>query len=253
MSTFRSYADYYDTIYCSKDYSAECDFLESIFSKYSNKPIEAILDLGCGTGGHSLILAEKGHEITGVDISEEMLEIAEAKAKNRGINIKFIRGDLRDINIGKKFDAVISMFAVISYQITNEDLISAFKAALRHLKRNGLFIFDVWFGPAILTQKPSERFKVIKKDNERIIRFATPILDILNHTVEVKYKVIRLSKDKVLDETDEVHTVRFLFPQEIKFISNMIGFKILEFCPFMELGKILTEKDWNMTVIVTKA
>jgi len=253
VNIFRNYANYYDIIYDDKDYGAECNFLESIFSKYSNRPIKAILDLGCGTGGHALILAERGYKVTGVDISQKMLEIGKRKAEERKLNIEFILGNIRSIELNHKFDAVISMFAVISYQITNEALISTFKKAFKHLKRNGLFIFYAWFGPAVLIQKPSNRFKVIENNNERIIRFATPVLDILNHTVDVKYKIIKLSNNRVLDEVDELHKVRFLFPQEIKFICDMTGFEILELCPFMKLGKSPTENDWNVTGIVRKA
>lgn len=252
MNPFQSCADYYDIIYQDKDYKAECGFLELIFSKYSDNPIKTILDLGCGTGGHALILAERGYKVIGIDLSWEMLKIGRKKTKERELNIEFIQGDIRNLKLNQKFDAVISMFAVISYQITNEDLISIFKTAWKHLEKNGLFTFDVWFGPAVLTQKPSDRFKVIEKDNERIIRFATPVLDILDHTVDVKYKIIKLSKDKVVDEVDEVHKVRFLFPQEIKLICNMIGFKVLELCPFMKLGKTPTEKDWNVSVVMGK-
>ena len=252
MNTFGDYAKYYDLVNQDKDYKAECDFLQAIFGKYFSKSVRTILDLGCGTGGHAMNLAEKGCKVTGVDLSRKMLEIGERKAKKRKLDIKFIGGDIRNIQLNRKFDAVISMFAVISYQITNEDLMSVFKTASRHLKKNGLFIFDVWFGPAVLIQKPSDRFKVMEKDNERIIRFATPVLDILNHTVDVKYKIIRLSNNKVLDEVDEVHKVRFLFPREIELICNMTGFEILELCPFMNLEKTPTENDWNVTGIARK-
>lgn len=89
----------------------------------------------------------------------------------------------------------------------------------------------------------------MESDNERIIRFSNPVLDILNHTVDVKYKIIKISNNKVLDEVDEVHKMRFLFPQEIELICDITGFKVLELCPFMKLGKMPTEKDWNVTGI----
>jgi len=253
MNVFQDYTNYYDTIYQDKDYKNECNFLEAILSKYFSKSVRTILDLGCGTGGHSLILAERGFKVMGIDLSGEMLKIGRKKANERELNIEFIEGDIRNLKLNQKFDAVISMFAVISYQITNKDLMSTFKTVLKHLKKNGLFIFDMWFGPAVLTQKPSDRFKVIEKNNnERIIRFGTPVLDILDHTVDVKYKIIKLSKDKVLDEVDEVHKMRFLFPQEIELICDMTGFKVLELCPFMNLGRTPTENDWNVTGIIRK-
>lgn len=252
MSVFESYADYYDPVYSDKDYGAECNFLESIFGRYSNRPVKNVLDLGCGTGGHAFTLVGRGYKVTGVDMSLEMLEIGRRKAKERVIEIEFTEGDIRKIELNRKFDAAISMFAVMSYQITNEDLISTFRTASRHLEKNGLFIFDAWFGPAVLSQKPSERFKVIEKGNERIIRFATPVLDVLNHTVDVKYKIIRFSNHRLVGEVDETHKVRFLFPQEIKLICDIVGFKVLELCPFKKLGKTLTEKDWNATAIIRK-
>lgn len=66
MSVFQSYADYYDVLYSDKDYGAECDFLESIFGRYCNRPVRTILDLGCGTGGHTFVLAERGYQISGL-------------------------------------------------------------------------------------------------------------------------------------------------------------------------------------------
>ena len=249
MNTFQDYANYYDLIYQDKDYKAECNFLESIFSKYSNKPMRTILDFGCGTGGHTLVLAERGYKITGVDISEEMLEIAKAKAKNKGINIKFIRGDLRDINIGEKFDVVIAMFAVISYQVTNEDLSDTFDNVRKHLKKGGLFIFDFWFGPAVLTQRPNERMKIIKQSGERIIRFASPVLDITAQTVQVDYKLLRIKNDQILDEINESHMMRFLFPQEIKLNLTKAGFRLIKLCPFLQINEEITEQNWNVTVM----
>ena len=127
IAIFQNYANFYDIMYQDKDYRAECDFLELIFSQYSNKPIKTILDLGCGTGGHTLILTERGFKVMGIDLSGEMLEISRKKANERKLNIEFIQGDIRNLKLNQKFDAVISMFAVMSYQIANEDLISAFK------------------------------------------------------------------------------------------------------------------------------
>jgi len=107
MNVFEEYAEYYDILYQDKDYEAECDFLEQIFARYAQHPVRTILDLGCGTGGHALPLARRGYEVTGVDLSEHMLERARQKAAEAGLAISFHQGDIRSLNLGCTFDAVI--------------------------------------------------------------------------------------------------------------------------------------------------
>lgn len=141
------------------------------------------------------------------------------------------------------------MFAVISYQTANEDLAAAFHTARQHLGPGGLFVFDCWFGPAVLTQRPVDRLKIIEASDERIIRFATPTLDVLRHTVRVDYKVLRLKDGCVLDEVDESHLMRFLFPQELTHYLEEVGFLTRRLCPFLQLDSDLNERDWNGAVV----
>jgi len=252
MIPFQSYSKYYDIFYKDKDYEKESDFLEEIFKKYSENSVKTILNLGCGTGSHDLILAEKGYQLTGVDLSPQMLKIAKEKAEKENKNIDFIESDIRNIELQKKFDAVISMFAVMSYQTKNEDIISAFKCAANHLKKGGIFIFDCWFGPAVLKTKPEKRKKIIEQGVEKIERWVEPVLDLMKHTIDVNYKVIKKSRGEVLDEISESHKMRFFFPQEIKYFLEQTGFQVLKICPFMEIEKNLFENDWNITVIAKK-
>ena len=249
MNVFGDYANYYDALYREKDYEKECDFLERIWEELSSEPISRILDLGCGTGGHALPLAQRGYDVTGVDRSEQMLAIARAKATQANLSVEFQHGDIRNLELGQTFDAAISLFAVMSYQTTNDDLAAAFRTARRHLEPGGLFVFDCWFGPAVLNQRPSDRYKIVEVDGERIIRFVSPVLDILQHTVQVNYKILRLRNGRVVDEVDESHLLRFLFPQEIAYYLAESGFKLLKLCPFMELNRQPTEQDWNVTVV----
>jgi ubiquinone/menaquinone biosynthesis C-methylase UbiE len=95
-------------------------FLHNIFRRYGCKKI---VDVGCGTGGHALRLAKLGYEVTGIDISPTMLEIA--RQKNKDGKIKFIRGDMRKLDIlekEEKFDAAICLGQTFSCLITNKDI-----------------------------------------------------------------------------------------------------------------------------------
>ena len=250
---FKRYALYYDMLYQDKDYDAECDFLEEVFQAHACGPTRRILDLGCGTGGHAIPLARRGYAVTGVDFSAQMLSTAQAKSAMTGLPIEFVVGDVRQMALGRTFDVVIAMFAVMSYQTSNADLAAAIHTARCHLLPGGLFVFDAWFGPAVLNERPTDRFRSVETGEERIHRFAHPELDIVAHTVVVNYKVLRLRAGQLLDEVDEAHPMRFFFIQELAYFLERNGFRLRQACPFLEMERELTERDWNMTVIAEAA
>ena len=142
-----TYSKNYDTIYGKKDYEAECELAINLMKMYMPEKPVTVLDLGCGTGNHALILSRKGFEVSGVDISDEMLEIADEKAKSSDLKIDFFNGDIRNFNIDRKFDSAIMMFAVLGYQNSNGDLINCLKSIRNHLKKGSILVFDCWCGP----------------------------------------------------------------------------------------------------------
>ncbi len=248
----REYALAYDNLYQDKDYTKECDFIEAVFKKFS-VDVKRVLDLGCGTGEHALILAKHGYQVMGVDRSQDMLEIAIKKAEKAGLAIKFTAGDLTTIKLQSSFDAVVSMFAVMSYQTSNAAFASACKTAADHLISGGIFIFDCWYGPAVITERPTVRIKeVTLNDSEKIIRLTEPTLDTFTHIVMTCFTLLKIKDDHLINETKESHFMRFLFPQEVKYVLEVAGFSEIEFCPFLRLEKPLSEHDWNMVVIAKK-
>ncbi len=250
VKTFgKQYSAGYDQLYRTKNYGRECDFIES-YLKAGPVKVKTVLDLGCGTGGHAILLARRGYSVTGVDRSEDMLRIAREKAEKAGVKINFVLGDITKLKLDRRFDAVISMFAVMGYQTTNEALAGACRAARAHLVKNGTFLFDCWNGAAVLTQKPETRRKKLPLgDGETLLRTTEPSLDISGHTVSLKIKSVRSSGNSVIDRTEERHQVRFMFPMEITYFLETAGFGQVELCPFLKRGKRLTENDWNMAVI----
>ncbi len=124
-----SYASVYDTLYGEKDYEAECDLIEEAGRRFGARPIHRILDLGCGTGGHALPLTRRGYAVVGVDRSEEMLAEARRKAALAGLETRFMRGDLRTVRVGERFDLVAMMFAVLGYQLSDDDVAALYPFA----------------------------------------------------------------------------------------------------------------------------
>ncbi|MFC1920723.1 class I SAM-dependent DNA methyltransferase [Chloroflexota bacterium] len=246
---FKDYSNYYDWLYEDKNYREECEFIRRVFQKYADKGIKTVLDLGCGTGSHALIFADMDYEVTGVDMSEKMLRQAQNKAMEQEKQVAFIKGNICSLELPQKFDTVVAMFNVLGYQTTNQEVENTIRSARQHLEDGGLFIFDVWFGPAVLKERPSERVKTLEQGDVQMIRRARPVLDVLKHTVEVHYTVSEVRRDKETIVAEEAHLVRFFFYQELIYFMEKNGFQVLEICPFMEPGGQTDENCWNISVI----
>lgn len=102
-----------------------------------------LLDLGCGTGTLTLMAARAGYPVTGVDLSEDMLAVAQAKAVAKGILPAFIQQDMRALELGQTYEVVMAFCDVLNYLTTADDVRRTFQAVYHHLKPGGLFLFDV--------------------------------------------------------------------------------------------------------------
>ena len=245
------YSAIYDMLYEKKDYEAECDFLEGIFKKHGLN-VKSILDLGCGTGGHLIPLIKRGYEVTGIDRSAHMLRSLRKKTEKLGLGCELVDSDICSLDLGVEFDVVISMFAVMSYQTTNEKLSAACMSAHKHLRSSGAFIFDGWNGLAVLNKPPKNVTKRMKTEGGGIIRDTEPVLDLMSHVCETKFN-FRMTDGEIVELDDkETHFMRFFFPQEISYFLEVAGFSRINFCPFMDVGGKLDESIWNMTVIALK-
>jgi SAM-dependent methyltransferase len=232
MTVFgEEYAKDYDALYEDKDYSKECDLIEDIFRAYSKKPVKTILDIGCGTGGHAIELAKRGYNVLGIDRSPDM--IIEARKKAEGIdNVSFIEADARKTNLGGQYDAAIMMFAVLGYQTSNDDVIETLEKIRKHLRPDGLLISDVWYGPAVLTQKPSVRLRTTDVDHVHIMRFSRGELDTQNNICRVFFKLWRIKDDTILAYTEEIHDMRYFFIPELTAFLNATDFEPIGYWEF---------------------
>jgi SAM-dependent methyltransferase len=234
--------EYYDLLYKDKDYPSECDLIEKIFQDFSSTPIKKVLDLGCGTGKHSLILSSRGYSVTGVDKSRNMLRHAEDK--NNSDKSNFIHGDVRDLVLGIKYDAVISMFPVMSYMITNSDSLKVLHVVRSNLKSGGVFVFDSWFGPDVFHDPPTVRQRELFYKGIRVIRTASPTFDPVEQIVDVRFDVMEMLGDEKVAELTEHHLMRPFFVQEVKHFAGLNDMELLTVFPWMDINGKLSLNDW---------
>lgn len=138
------------------------------------------------------------------------------------------------------------MFAVLGYQLENADILLALKAARRHLRPGGLLIFDVWYGPAVLHQRPSQRIKVIPTPEGTILRVALGELDVHRHICTVHYHMWKLEGERLAAETEESHSMRFFFSQELDLFLEDSGFTLAQLAAFLEFDQDVDEMTWNV-------
>lgn len=247
MSVFASLcANQYDTLYGDKDYRSPCDLIEQAFARFDAQP-RTILDVGCGTGSRTIELTRRGFACTGVDLSQAMLDEAARKtsATEAEYAPRWIQGDARTFAADATFDAAIMMFAVVGYLTGNDDVLAGLRNVRRHLKPGGLFVCDFWYGPAVLSVRPSERVRVLRNGAEQTIRAASTAVDSFTHTADVSFRLWTIDGGRFLGETAETHRMRYFFPQEFRLLLEQAGFENLRLSAFPELDRPLSDESWN--------
>jgi cyclopropane fatty-acyl-phospholipid synthase-like methyltransferase len=240
---------YYDNLYSGKDYKNECELIK----KYSLKN-SSLLDVGCGTMTHTIILSEYFKNIMALDLSPSMLSVAEAKIKDKNIsNITTICAPVQELNKERKFDTAISMFNVINHIRTTNELLSFFKAVSELLNKDGVFIFDCWNGIACTLDKPRE--KTIKEYNFINYKlFSTTIThtDLFNSLSKMK-TTIEVYDDFSLVDSFEYSLEQTLWtPHVLTNLLEMTGLNIQKVIPFVNDDISATEKDYRLTFICKK-
>lgn len=227
MSVFGAYARYYDLLYRDKDYAGEAAYVAALVARFHGGA-GSLLELGCGTGRHAALLAGHGYEVVGVDRSDVMLSRARERVAGAARAPHFLRGDIREVELDRTFDVVVSLFHVISYQTGNDDLERSFERIRSHLEPGGIVIFDCWYGPAVLSLRPAVR--VLRREDERtrLTRLAEPVLDPRRNTVDVNYEILlqdRASGD--VERITETHCMRYLFEPEIRALMDRHGLELV--------------------------
>lgn len=228
MQVFQNYAYYYNAFYKEKDYKAEAGQVHQLLQKY-DKNIISVINYGCGTGKHDVELSALGYQCDGIDMSSEMIEIARQNALESNQDIIYSVADIRKYVPTHQYDAVISLFHVMSYQTDNQDVLNAFRSVRMALNSGGIFLFDVWYGPGVLTDPPTVRVKEVDDEAYKLIRIAKPVMYDKRNIVDVCYEVLCIDKKQDTVKTiNETHSMRYFFRPELEMLLEMTGFELLD-------------------------
>jgi predicted TPR repeat methyltransferase len=253
--TFKHYSAYYDLLYADKDYAGEAQYVRTLIDECALKPVASLIELGCGTGIHAGLLAAQGLKVLGVDSSAAMLATAQRRTCSPDTNpvqLSFELGDARSYRTARTFDVVASIFHVLSYQTSEADANAMLATAAAHLSKGGIFIFDFWYGPAVLWQRPAVRTKNLANDHLQITRLAEPVVRDEIDVVEVNYKVfIRDRNSGVTHEIQETHPMRYFFLPELDTMLAAQGMERVKTEEWMTRRSPSLE-TWGVCVVARK-
>lgn len=169
----RMTGEIYDAIYSFKNYESEARRLIEIVDSRKKSTGSDLLDVACGTGAHLPFLVDRFH-VVGVDLSKEQIE----EAKKRLPGVEFNQGDMKNFDLGRKFDVVTCLFSSIGYVHTPEELQLAVGNMAKHLKTGGVLVIEPWLDRE--SYNPNYEPPIdegVLKDGTKVRRFAEMGID----------------------------------------------------------------------------
>jgi SAM-dependent methyltransferase len=211
----RSYLELYDR-HLSERTAPEIDRLEALLEL---RPPLRILDLGCGQGRHSIELARRRYEVTAIDISPYLLEVAKRRASEAGVQVRWIEGDMRRPPAGEEFDLALSLFTSFGYFDSEAENQAVLQAAAGALKSGGRLVIEVLHGDrAIALFREREWFTV---GQATVVENRS--LDRSRHRLNVQRTVLN-----GIDEQESYHSIRLYGGSELREKLEQAGFSRVE-------------------------
>jgi 2-polyprenyl-3-methyl-5-hydroxy-6-metoxy-1,4-benzoquinol methylase len=245
---FENYAVQYDKECYTQGTLAECDFIEKEIDY--NRSLK-IIDIGCGTGRHSIELSKRGYNLTGIDLSSSMIEGAKKKAGSFSLNIDFKILDARDLPFNDEFDLAIMLCeGGFSLMETDEMNFEILRNATRALKKKGKFIFTTLNGLFPIFNSVKDFYQSnLKEGNSNCTNNSFDIMTFRDHNIVTFTDDLGNKKELKCDE-------RYYVPSEITWMLKSLGYKKIDIYgaklgAFSRNDKLNTQ-DFEMLVIAEK-
>jgi len=244
---FENYGQRYEHEIFTKGTLSECDFIEQEINY--NKKI-SILDVGCGTGRHSIELTKRGYRLTGIDLSESMLTVARENAKAQQCKVQFLQADARHLVYTRQFDVAIMLceggFPLME---TDEMNFQILKNVTKALTENGKFIFTTLNGLFALYNSVEKFCAAANPDGNT--RYHSNTFDLMTFRDYNTTEITDDSGNKIILNCNE----RYYVPSEITWLLKTLGFKTIDIYA-ANIGafsreKPLTINDFEMLVIAS--
>lgn len=235
------YMDIHAPLLTKEINESEVNFLEHVLKLEKGA---SILDLPCGYGRHSNILAERGYKVTGIDIKEEFLDIAKSNSIDSS-NPSFLQGDMRNIPFENEFDAILNLFTSFGYY-SDEENFKTLESFSKALKMGGKLVIDILNREWSLKQTKDSPLVWILYDDNKVFM------------AKNKYNIFsgRWRSDQIITDHGQAHTqfqdIRLYTYTELSNMLNKVGMVILSSYGNINTGEPYSINSRNMIVVAEK-
>ncbi len=201
----------------------EVDFLVHCFKRYAKSPVRRVLDIACGTGPHLIRLADRGYDMSGLDLSARNIEFLRERLDDKGHRGELFVGDMTDFRLPKRVDAAICMQDSQGHLLTNEQLVAHLECVGRAVRPGGLYVFDrymasSWTDPARRWSWSRRRGKLIVRATFSALNDVDPVSQVFRE--DMTLEAIENGTRRVYRQS---HMSRMVFPQELKALVELAG------------------------------
>jgi SAM-dependent methyltransferase len=250
MNTYAGlHARYYDVVYADKPYQLEARFVDSLIRE-TGVGGGRLLDVACGSGRHAAEFSSLGWDVTGVDLSEELLELARSNAPTA----HFLRQDMRHLRVpGAPFDAITCLFDAIGYAVDDDGVLATLAAFARHLSEDGALVVEFLHGPALVRNGAALRLRRIPlpRAGDELVRISETRLDDAHSVMEVEFELLELHADGTYERWSESQKNRYFLPSEMRDLLELAGLSPQRLMPaYAEEGE-LDESTFHGLAVAT--
>ncbi|MCD7863388.1 MAG: methyltransferase domain-containing protein [Lachnospiraceae bacterium] len=228
MDSYMGFAKVYDELMDATPYGEWCQRIVAYIEKYgvSESVVEKnlVLDLGCGTGTLTELMAKRGYDMIGVDLSEEMLSLAMEKKEASGLDILYLHQDMRELDLYSTVGTVYSVCDSVNYLLEDEDVVQAFRRVNLFLFPKGLFLFD--FNTVYKYEQIGD--SVIAESREDCAFIWDNYYDPDTHENEYDLTIYRQEEDDLYRRFDETHVQRGYTLGEMRAFLKTAGMELIE-------------------------
>lgn len=233
-------SQYYELLNSGMDYEAYADFIDKIIKEKGIEKTELVLDLACGTGKITRLLADRGYDMTGVDISPEMLSIAREQEYKDQKGILYLCQDMREFELYGTVDATVCCLDSLNYLLKTADVEKCFRLVHNYLVPDGIFIFDV-NTPRRFTEEYAKHDYILEE--EGVLLAWQNYYNEKNKTCDFVLSFFEEQQDGSYERYDEIQREKIFSMRTLKSLISKCGFELLDIYSDLDFSVNIDKSD----------